>query len=34
MTAVEWLLKILEAQKEDAFNYDEWLITFNHATIS
>ena len=31
MTAVEWLLKILEAQKEDAFNYDEWLITFNYA---
>ena len=30
-TAVEWLLKILEGQKDQPFNYEEWLIAFNHA---
>lgn len=30
-TAVEWLLKILEGQKDKPFNYEEWLIAFNHA---
>ena len=31
MTSAQWLLKILEAQKNDPFDYQEWLITFNHA---
>ena len=30
-TAVEWLITILERQKDEALSYDEWLIAFEHA---
>lgn len=30
-TAVEWLTKILENQKNEPFNFDEWKIAFEHA---
>lgn len=30
-TAVEWLITILERQKNEAFSYDEWIIAFEHA---
>jgi len=30
-TAVEWLMRILEGQKDKPFNYDEWQIAFKHA---
>lgn len=30
-TAVEWLTKILENQKNEPFNFDEWTIAFEHA---
>ena len=30
-TAVEWLIKILEGQKDDPFTFDEWMIAFEQA---
>ena len=30
-TAVEWLKKILDGQKDKPFDYDEWCIAFDHA---
>jgi len=30
-TAVQWLMRILEGQKDKPFNYDEWQIAFEHA---
>lgn len=30
-TAIQWLLKILEGQKDRPFDYDEWKIAFEHA---
>jgi hypothetical protein len=30
-TAVEWLMRMLEGQKNEPFNYDEWQIAFEHA---
>ena len=30
-TAVEWLEKILEGQKDKPFDYDEWSIAIEHA---
>jgi hypothetical protein len=30
-TAIQWLLKILEGQKDKPFDYDEWKITFEYA---
>ena len=30
-TAVEWLKKILDGQKDKQFDYDEWCIAFDHA---
>jgi len=30
-TAVEWLTKILENQKNEPFNFDEWKIAFEYA---
>ena len=30
-TAVEWLEKILEGQKDKPFDYDEWSIALQHA---
>jgi hypothetical protein len=30
-TAIQWLLKILEGQKDKPFDYDEWKIAFEHA---
>ena len=30
-TAVQWLSSILEGQKDKPFDYDEWLITLQHA---
>lgn len=30
-TAVEWLEKILEGQKDNPFNYAEWSIALEHA---
>ena len=30
-TAVEWIIKILEGQKDHPFNYSEWQIVFEHA---
>ena len=30
-TAVQWLSSILEGQKDKTFDYDEWLITLQHA---
>jgi len=30
-TAVEWLMRMLEGQKDKPFNYDEWKIAFEHA---
>jgi len=30
-TAVEWLVRMLEGQKDEPFNYDEWQIAFKHA---
>ena len=30
-TAVEWLTKILENQKNEPFNFDEWTIAFEYA---
>jgi hypothetical protein len=30
-TAVEWLEKILDGQKDNPFNYDEWSIALEHA---
>ena len=30
-TAVDWLIKILEGQKDDPFTFDEWMIAFEHA---
>jgi hypothetical protein len=30
-TAVEWLTKILENQKNEPFNFEEWKIAFEYA---
>ena len=30
-TAVEWLEKILQCQKDKPFDYDEWCIAIEHA---
>ena len=30
-TAVEWLKKILDGQKDKPFDYDEWCIALDHA---
>ena len=30
-TAVEWLIEILEKQKNEPFNFDEWTIAFEYA---
>lgn len=30
-TAVEWLKKILDGQKDKPFNYDEWIVAFDQA---
>ena len=30
-TAVEWLITILEGQKDKPFNYQEWQIAFEYA---
>jgi hypothetical protein len=30
-TAVEWLITILEGQKDEPFDYQEWEIAFKHA---
>ena len=30
-TAVEWLIEILEKQKNEPFNFDEWKIAFEYA---
>lgn len=30
-TPVEWILSILEGQKNEPFNYEEWLIAISHA---
>jgi hypothetical protein len=30
-TAVEWLEKILEGQKDEPFDYQEWKIAFEYA---
>ena len=30
-TAVKWLETILEGQKDKPFDFDEWLIAFEHA---
>ena len=30
-TAVEWLKKILDGQKDKPFNYDEWVVAFDYA---
>lgn len=30
-TAVEWLIRILEGQKDEPFDYNEWEIAFKHA---
>ena len=31
MTAVQWISKILDGQKDQPFNYDEWQVTIEHA---
>ena len=31
MTAVEWLNSILDGQKHNPFDYDEWSIALEHA---
>ena len=31
MTAVEWLNSILDGQKDNPFDYDEWSIALQHA---
>ena len=31
MTAVEWLNSILDGQKDNPFDYDEWSIALEHA---
>jgi len=30
-TAVEWLMRMLEGQKDEPFDYNEWEIAFKHA---
>jgi hypothetical protein len=30
-TAVEWLMRMLEGQKDKPFDYNEWQIAFEHA---
>ena len=30
-TAIEWLIRILEGQKDEPFDYNEWEIAFKHA---
>lgn len=30
-TAVEWLIRILEGQKDKPFDYQEWQIAFEYA---
>lgn len=30
-TAVEWLIKILDNQKNEPLNFDEWKIAFEYA---
>ena len=30
-TAVQWLMRMLEGQKDEPFDYDEWEIAFKHA---
>ena len=30
-TAVEWLMRMLEGQKDKPFDYTEWEIAFKHA---
>jgi hypothetical protein len=30
-TAVQWLIRMLEGQKDEPFNYTEWEIAFKHA---
>lgn len=30
-TAVEWLMRMLEGQKDKPFDYQEWEIAFKHA---
>jgi hypothetical protein len=30
-TAIQWLLKILEGQKDKPFDYEEWKIAFEYA---
>ena len=30
-TAVEWLMRMLEGQKDEPFDYQEWEIAFKHA---
>lgn len=32
-TAIEWLEKILEGQKNEPFDYFEWKIAFDHAKV-
>ena len=30
-TAVEWLMRMLEGQKDEPFDYQEWQIAFEYA---
>ena len=30
-TAVEWLMRMLEGQKDEPFDYTEWKIAFEYA---
>jgi len=30
-TAINWLKKILDGQKDKPFNYDEWVVAFDYA---
>jgi len=30
-TSVEWLIRMLEGQKDEPFDYNEWGIAFKHA---
>ena len=30
-TAVKWLMRMLEGQKDEPFDYQEWEIAFKHA---
>lgn len=31
MTAVEWLIHILKGQKDQSFNFEEWMIAMEHG---